>query len=91
LLYGLKQAGQKWYEALSSALTDLGFHISSANPGVFYACIQEHTLILAIYVDNCVFTGSLPTLIAEYKYKLDACYSLINLGPIHWLLGIKIT
>jgi reverse transcriptase-like protein len=91
LLYGLKQAGQKWYEALSSALTDLGFCISSANPGVFYAYIQEHILILAIHINDCAFTSSSPTLIAKYKHKLDACYSLTDLGPIHWLLGIKIT
>ena len=34
-LYGLKQARRKWYEALSSALIDLGFHVSKADPGVF--------------------------------------------------------
>jgi len=58
---------------------------------VFYTCIKEHVLILTIHVDDCAFTGSSPTLIAEYKHKLNACYSLTDLGPIHWLLGIKIT
>ena len=29
--------------------------------------------------------------IADYKQQLNDCYSLTNLGLIHWLLGIKIT
>src|SRR6266850_4285893 len=30
-------------------------------------------------------------LIMQYKQKLNACYALTDLGPVHWLLGIKIT
>jgi hypothetical protein len=36
LLYGLKQARCKWYDALLHALTDLGFHMNQADPGVFF-------------------------------------------------------
>src|SRR6266850_2420191 len=57
LLYGLKQARQKWYDALSCALVDLGFHTSQADPGVFYMQYGEHILILIIHIDNCIFTG----------------------------------
>jgi hypothetical protein len=35
--------------------------------------------------------GSSPKLIADYKTKLNERYSLTDLGPVHWLLGIKIT
>ena len=73
------------------ALTKLGFHITHADPGVFYARVDEHILILAIHVDNCILTGSSSELITQYKEKLNACYMLTNLGPVHWLLGIKIT
>jgi hypothetical protein len=90
-LYGLKQAGRRWYDTLARALTDLGFVISSADPGVFYTRVDEHLLVLAVHVDDCILTGSSPDLIAQYKTKLNACYALTDLGPIHWLLGIKIT
>jgi ribonuclease HI len=90
-LYGLKQAGRKWYEALSRSLADLGFRATSADPGVFFAKIGDHILILAIHVDDCALTGSSPSLITEYKSKFNACYTLTDLGPIHWFLGIKIT
>ena len=64
---------------------------TQADPGVFYARVEGHTLILPIHVDDCVLIGSSAKLIAEYKSKLNQCYTLTDLGPVHWLLGIKIT
>jgi len=34
-LYGLKQAGCKWYNALYTTITDLGSHVTAADPRVF--------------------------------------------------------
>ena len=90
-LYGLKQAGRKWYDTLTCALADMGFCTSSADPGVFIAKPDHHILILAIHVDDCILTGSSPELISQYKSKLNDCYALTDLGPIHWLLDIKVT
>ena len=90
-LYGLKQAGRKWYDTLSHALTDLGFQVNNADPGVFTSHINADITILAIHVDDCLITGSSPELIVDYKNKLNERYSLTDLGPVHWLLGIKIT
>ena len=90
-LYGLKQAGRKWYDALSQALTKLGFRTSSADPGVFTARVEKEILVLAVHVDDCILTGSSAKLISEYKQKLNEQYSLTDLGPVHWLLGIKVT
>jgi Reverse transcriptase (RNA-dependent DNA polymerase) len=83
LLYGLKQAGRKWYDALTQTLADLSLRISQGDPGVFHAQIGEHILILTVHVNDCAIMGSLPELIAKYKRKLNARYSLTNLGPIH--------
>jgi hypothetical protein len=90
-LYRLKQAGHKWYDALKGILTDLEFRVSAADPGVFYVRIRQDTLMLAVHVDDCAMTSSSPKLIAKYKRKLNARYALTDLGPISWLLGIKIT
>jgi hypothetical protein len=73
-LYELKQAGQKWYNALCHALVDLGFYVTHADLAIFYNKIKEHTLILIIHVDDCMFTGSSAKLISEYKEKFNACY-----------------
>jgi hypothetical protein len=90
-LYSLKQAGHKWYDTLCRALNDIGFCINDADPGVFSAHDNTNTTILAIHIDDCLITGSSPPLISSYKQKLNKHYSLMDLGPVHWLLGIKIT
>jgi hypothetical protein len=90
-LYHLKQARHKWYDTLCRALADLGFRVNEADPGVFSTHEGDDTTILAIHVDDCLITGSSPQLISDYKQKLNKCYSLTDLGPVHWLLGIKIT
>ena len=46
--------------------------------------------MLATHVNDCVITGTSKDLIADYKYRLDAVFSLTDLGGIHWLLGIKV-
>jgi hypothetical protein len=90
-LYGLKQAGCKWYDTLCHTLADLGFCVNEADPGIFFAHEGNDTTILAIHVNDCLITGSSPQLISNYKQKLNECYSLMDSGPVHWLLGIKIT
>jgi hypothetical protein len=90
-LYGLKQAGRKWYDALCRVLADLGFEVTQADPGVFYARVEGHILILAVHVDDCAMTGSSGELIAQYEHKLHSCYALTDFGPLHWFLGIKVT
>jgi hypothetical protein len=62
-----------------------------ANPRVFIAQVNGHILILAVHVDDCVLTGSSSKQIAKFKLKLNSCYVLTDLGPVHWLLGIKVT
>ena len=90
-IYGLKQAGRKWYDALLCILTDIGLSVSRADPEVFVARKGEHILILAAHVDDCVITGSSPELIKDFKMKLNDHYALTDLGPVQWLLSIKVT
>jgi Reverse transcriptase (RNA-dependent DNA polymerase) len=90
-LYRLKQAGRKWYDALYGVLTDLGFHVTRVDPGVFIAWIGDSVLLLAVHVDDCIMTGCSVELITIYKVKLHKQYTLTDLGPVNWLLGIQIT
>jgi hypothetical protein len=70
---------------------DIGFSVSQADPGVFIAKISKNTLILAVHIDDCVFTGSSSSLVMEYKEQINSCYTFMDLGPINWLLGIRVT
>ncbi len=91
VLYRLKQAVVKWYRVLCRTLIDLGFHVSSVDPSVFYVHIGKHLLMLVVHVDDCGMTGDSPKLIALYKRKLNDCHMLTELRPVNWLLGIKVT
>ena len=90
-LYGLKQAGCKWYKIVCHTLAELGFKKCEADQAVFYIHASKDILILAIHVDDCTMTGSSDNLIQSYRLKIKSKYDLMDLGPIHWLLGIKIT
>ena len=89
-LYGLKQGGRKWYETLCAALGKLGFTRAEADWGVFYKHEGEHLIVLAVHVDDCLITGSSQRFLDENKAKIGAAYKLTDLGPVSWLLGIKI-
>ena len=91
VIYGLKQAAVKWYRVLHQTLTDLGFRVSTTDLGVFYVQISENILVLMVHIDDCGMTGDLPKLIVLYKCKLNDCHTLMELGPVNWLLGIKVT
>jgi hypothetical protein len=59
--------------------------------GVFFKEEEKHILILAIHVDDCMIVGSSITQIEKFKVEMNAKHKLTDLGPINWLLGIKIT
>ena len=90
-LYGLKQVGRRWYDTFKRELADLGFRASAADPAVFYTWINNKIIIVAAHVDDCAMTGSSGKLITVYKAKLNDKFPLTDLGPISWLLGIKVT
>jgi len=73
------------------AITDLGFWVAGADPGVFIVHIKRHMLVPVVHVNDCTMTGSSPKLIAAYKGKLHKWYALMDLRPVSWLLGIQVT
>ena len=64
-LFGLKQAGRKWCDALCRTLADLGFRASTTDPGIFIPHIGEHYVILATHIDDCALTESLCEIIDD--------------------------
>lgn len=90
-LYGLKQGGRKWYEALHAALVDIGFTCAEADHGVFYKHEDDKVILLAVHVDDCLITGNSKPFVAQNRDRIRAVYRLTDLGPVSWLLGIKIT
>src|SRR5438477_6632799 len=90
-LYGLKQGGRRWYETLSAELTDMGFKHSEANHTIFFKSDATSPTILVIYVNDCTITGSSELQIVNTKCELQEKFKLTDLGPLSWLLGIRVT
>ena len=58
-LYGLKQAGRRWYQKLVEIMTKLGFARCEGDQAVFYRrCDKTNMLIvILVHVDDCSIVG----------------------------------
>ena len=90
-LYGSKQGVLRWYQELSKSLGELGLTRAHADWGVFYGQIGHDILVLASHVNDCTVTGNSATLIHSFKQEVGSRYKITDLGPISWLLGMKVT
>ena len=89
-LYGLKQAPRAWFDRFSSFLLVHGFFYSLADPSLFIFHSSLGTIILLLYVDDMLLTGSSSTLLDDFVQLLHSEFAMKDLGPIHHFLGIEI-
>jgi hypothetical protein len=89
-IYGLKQAGREWYKSLHQLFSDLGFTRSAYDHAVFFKNEDEENFIVAVHVDDLTLAASSDRAIVELKKQLGSRFEMVDLGPIHWLLGMKI-
>lgn len=89
-LYGLKQSPRAWFHTLSSALLEHGFAPSRYDPSLFILSSQGRTLVVLVYVDDILVTGSHNNQIMEFIGLLHSKFALKDLGPIHYFLGIEV-
>ena len=89
-LYGLKQGALKWYLKLCATLNALGLKRSHLDWGIFYAHIRQDILVLVSHIDDCTVTGSSCELIKLFKDEVGSRYKITDLGPVSWLLGMKV-
>jgi len=90
-LYGSKQGALKWYLELCRTLRTLKLTRAESDWGVFYLHTGHDILLLASHVNDCMVTGSSPSLIKAFKDEIKARYKISDLGPINWLLRMKVT
>ena len=69
----------------------MGFVCTEADQGVFVKKMGKDSLFLAVHIDDCLITGTSPSLIKAFKVEMNQKYKLTDLGPVKWLLGIKVT
>jgi hypothetical protein len=89
-LYGLKQSPQAWYAKMDNFLISTGFSRCHSDPNVYTKKVGSHLIILFLYVDDLILTGSDSKLLNHVKTSLKKKFEMIDLGFFHYFLGLQV-
>ena len=92
LLYGLKQAGRRWYQKLMEIMSKLGFLRCAGDEAVFYRRSDDNRvlIIVLVHVDDCTIVGKSKVLVERFKTEIAKFVDITDLGDLHWILGIEV-
>ena len=89
-LYGLKKAPRAWYAKMDSFRIATGFSRCHSDPNVYTKKVVSHLIILILYVDDLILTGSDLKLLNHVKTSLKKKFEMIDLGFLHYFLGLQV-
>lgn len=89
-LYGLKQAPRAWNVKLNRILHDLGFTRCSKEPSLYRKEEKKGLLLVCVYVDDLLVTGSQLESILEFKSEMGRKFEMSDLGKLTYYLGIEV-
>ena len=90
-LYGLKQAPRAWYERMDNHLIQLGFSRSQSE-ATLYVKVNDagESLIVSIYVEDMLVTGSKIELIQRFKDEIEKIFEMTDLRVMKYFLGMQV-
>ncbi|WVZ58331.1 hypothetical protein U9M48_008612 [Paspalum notatum var. saurae] len=89
-LYGLRQAPRAWNIKLDSTLATLGFKKCASEHALYTRRSKEGTLIVGVYVDDLIVTGSMQQETDRFKAEMAAKFKMSGLGLLSYYLGIEV-
>ncbi|CAL8152291.1 unnamed protein product [Prunus armeniaca] len=89
-LYSLKQAPRAWYEEINSYFTAVGFQRSPSEAALYVKTAKSGILIVSLYVDDIIYTGSSEELVMSFKIEMMKKYEMTDLGLLHHFLGLGV-
>jgi hypothetical protein len=90
-LYSLHQTPRGWNQKIDASLVSLGFQRCPSDPAIY--CRGEKNgsrLILRVYVDDLLITGSSVLEIQKFKKQMEKLFKMSDLGVLHYYLGIEV-
>src|ERR1043165_5730093 len=90
-LYGLKQAPRAWNIRLNSILKEIGFIRCPQEQAVYKRTSKQSTIIIGVYVDDIIVTGSSIKDISSFKKEMQGKFEMSDLGPLTYYLGIEVS
>jgi hypothetical protein len=85
-IYGLRQAGNVWFDKLRDSLLCRGFTQSQIDPCLFY----RKDCIFIVYVDDCLLFSPSDTVLDNLINSLQSEFKLTHEGDVGAYLGIDI-
>ena len=89
-LYGLRQAPRAWNAKLDSTLKGMGFEQSPHEAAIYRRGSGGNALLVGVYVDDLVITGTKDAEVAAFKEEMKATFQMSDLGPLSFYLGIEV-
>jgi histone deacetylase 1/2 len=89
-LYGLKQAPSVWNTKLDACLIKLGFAQCESEHGMYVRGATPTRLIVRVYVDDLLITGSNSSNIDKFKMEMKSLVQMFDLGMLSYYLGIEV-
>jgi hypothetical protein len=89
-LYGLRQAPRAWNSKLDDTLKKMNF-VQSKDKHVMYRRNHDDDILLVeVYVDDLVITGSSLAAVEEFKEEMKGAFLMSDLGLLSFYLGIEV-
>jgi hypothetical protein len=79
-LYGLRQALRAWNAKLDSTLKGMGFGQSPHEAAIYRRGNGGNNLLVGVYVDDLVITGTKDAEVAAFKEEMKATFQMSDLG-----------
>jgi len=89
-LYELKQALRAWYIRIDDYLMSFGFQKSLSEVTLYVKKINNDILIISLYIDDPLVTGSNAQQVEEFKQKMMQTFEMTDLGLMIFFLGMEI-
>ena len=90
-LYGLKQSGRLWNDALNRVLTGMGFRRIESDHSVYVWERDDCKVIVPVFVDDLTIAARKRSAVNAVIDELERHFSLRRLGDTSFMLGVKIT
>jgi hypothetical protein len=88
--YGLKQAPWAWFEKFYRTILSFSFTQSQYDPSLFFHTFVSGIVLLLVYVDDIIITGTDCGLITELQQQLHATFHMKDLGQLTYFLGLEV-
>ncbi|CAM8911709.1 unnamed protein product [Rhodiola kirilowii] len=89
-IYGLKQTSRQWFARFSDSLVEFGFVQSLNDYSLFKLSRQGEFLVLLVYVDDVVITGTSSSLINKVKQFIHDQFQIKDLGLLKYFLRLEV-